>query len=70
MSELFSPEVLKAELDRLPKNELAIGAEATPTDAGANVRISRDIGNSTIEADASWMRKAGYKIAAFFGYKW
>lgn len=70
MTDIFSPDALKEELDKLPKNEVRAGVEASNGDVGAGAEISKDFGKASIEAEASWMVKAGYRVAAFFGYKW
>jgi hypothetical protein len=67
---IFSPDNLQRELDNLPKEEANIGITADKTDIGLSGTVSKSLGKGAyIEGEGSWMKQAGWKVAAWFGWK-
>ena len=73
MSDIFSPEALGAQLQRvkdLPPEQVEVGGVATSAgDVGVQGSASADIGKPggwTFGAEGSWMRRAGGSIAGLF----
>lgn len=73
-TKIFSPEATAAELkklDDLPENEAHAGVVARDGDIGAEIAGHVDIGHrgGFVEGEASWMRRAGWGVAAMIGWK-
>lgn len=73
LPDLFSDSNLAKEVqkvDALPKDQADIGAVVENGDFGVEGEINKSIGkNASIGAEGSWMKQAGYKVAALFGWK-
>lgn len=58
------------DLPTLPENQVNIGMVATKDDQGAEIAAEKDWKNGLfVSGDASWWRTAGWKAAAWFGWK-
>lgn len=59
-----------AEAAKLPSNELRVGAVAENGDAGAEVQFEKTLGaHGELGVEASWWKRAGYRAAAYLGWK-
>lgn len=57
-------------LKDLPKNELEIGGVVEGDDAGVEGRFQKQVGKGTsIAVEGGWMKRTGYRVAGFFGWK-
>jgi hypothetical protein len=75
VSEIFSAQSTQAQLDKLqreiPAQQVSVGAVVENGDAGVIAQGNVAIGKSGafVEGEASWMTRAGYRVAAMFGWK-
>jgi hypothetical protein len=75
MPDIFTPEELarqarKLDLD-LPAEEANAGIVAENGDVGVAGGINKRIGRTgaSVEAEGSWMRRAGWSVSAWFRWK-
>lgn len=59
----------KRDLDRLPKEQAGVTVQATQSDIGLGIEGAKQLGQGwSVEGDATWWQKAGWKAAAWFGW--
>ena len=69
----FSDDKLRQAVEKLPDlpaEHVSVGVVAKNGDLGAELEANKQLGKGFfVEADAGWWRKAGYSVAAMFGWK-
>lgn len=73
MPDIFSEASTKAQLEKLqelPAEQGGIGGVIENGDAGVVGSINKQLGKGTfVQADGSWMQRAGYRVRVWFGWK-
>jgi hypothetical protein len=71
--DIFSRDALDEQLRKLPdlpSEQGGIGVVAQNGDVGVEASVNKQLGNGWfVEGEGSWMRRAGYSVAAWLGWK-
>jgi hypothetical protein len=73
MPDIFSKDALDAQLRKLPDlppEEGGVGVVAQNGDVGVEGAVNKSLGKGWfVEGEGSWMRRAGWSVAGWLGWK-